>query len=420
MDTKTWLNDATDKLCRAQQIGGEADQKLQRLRAVLSLNDEAAMKSNFLLDAINQQLSVLKMIKEGVRAVTDERNVQFGDLEAQLSQAMENIRREYQQLQEIQVDSSLSKGDDRCLFDFVSTEAYDELVGLQKDLSVQKQQFNDEFNDKIKTIEQKTEEFSQLFTDIENQLNQLNEETWVDEYLEEIHTDEQDIAMFIESLANHYDLCKKADDLEQGVIDDLPEVEKKELYQVIEKDYNQSGNIFEDLQQCFIDFEHDFLKIDEYFNNKIKLELDNLELKKLFKLMKSFGNHTLKEISGSITKNENNFISKLKHQIINHCKESAEIISNLESFKKSYFNLISEIKRRESVQIEMKNIIDDTIKNLNYLQMKDFKSQQSFIENNLNNLPVDIYEGFECLFDGKTPLFDVQATFLKLPEVKKR
>lgn len=37
------------------------------------------MKLNFILHAINQQLSVLKRIKEGVRTVADERNVQFGD-----------------------------------------------------------------------------------------------------------------------------------------------------------------------------------------------------------------------------------------------------------------------------------------------------------------------------------------------------
>ncbi|KAH3673485.1 hypothetical protein WICPIJ_009744 [Wickerhamomyces pijperi] len=405
VDPVKWTKDATQKLHEAQTIGAKANNLLLQTRNSVKSYDEQLSKGNFLLDAIDQQLQTLETIQKVISEKVNKRQQTVADISDYLTSSIDALETQYQHLQDIKIDKALNSKSDT-LYDLVTTDILTQLNGKDQDVNNICTNCVAELKERDRIVHSKIKSFVGDFNKLESKTTELGELTWVETALEELREFEEEIASLIESVTSHYDQCSRGSQVDIGELD-IAEDEKRELFEVLEKDYRELPEVMNDIEETFHDIESrcrrimDFNSDQPWFNDIVKL----------LQSLTTFGEIELTQTLQFLEK-QTTIITERSHEITEKCQESKEIIAHYKSFIKAYYSLILEIQRRNNTKSKILQIIKETQLKLSQIQDDDYKQRSLFLQRHGAFLPSDLYLGIN---DIEEPLFKLQYELTDVP-----
>ena len=407
-EVQKWLEDATKKLSAAETLGAKANTLLTATKSTISSNNGKLIKSNFLLDSINQLVQILETIHDSVELRLNDRRQSVKALKNYLELSLTELRKEFDKLKQIKIDANLLSGDHRTLYDFVSNEVLETLLSKQDELEKSRESYVVVIEQQQEALKTKLNGFNKQFNQLEKDVTEVNDAGWISDLIDENNKLEEEVAGLLESLTNHYDQCSRGARIFDGEEPEISEVEKTELFEVLAKDFQEVPDVLNDLEECIEDIEQRCKKIDSYLSTKFY----DIKLKHLVQDLTSFGENELMQVMSTLDKQTVDF-QAVSTDINEKCDEAHQLINHYERFVESYYRLILELDRRQGVQLSMEKVFNEAKTKLQALQEDDYKKRDTFFQTNGSYLPNDLWEGL----NDDRPLCNLKFEIHGLPEI---
>jgi len=407
-EVQTWLEDATKKLSTAETLGAKANTLLNATKSTISANNTKLIKSNFLLDSVNQLVQILETVSDSIDLRLNDRKQSVKVLENYLNLSLSEVKREFDKLKQIKIDKSLLSGSHDTLYDFISIEVLDTLLLKKSELQNTSANYVGTIEQQKEALKAKLNEFNKIFNQLENEVTEVTEAQWISDLIEENNKLEEEVATLLESLTHHYDQCARGSRIAEGKEPNILEEEKQELFEVLSKDFQEVPDVLEDLEESIDDIEQRCKKIESYLTTKFY----DIKLKHLVQDLTSFGENDLVLIMSAVSKQNIDFLA-ISQDINEKCDEAHQLIKHYQQFVDSYYSLILELHRRENVQKSMIKVFEDTKRKLEALQAEDYRNRDAFLNKNGSSLPSDLWEGL----NDDSPLCTLKFEIHDLPEI---
>lgn len=389
MPPANWLRNSTKHLQEAELIGERTNSLLQYTRKSLQKRDYYDTRGCFLLDALRQQQMVLSAIVKSIGVQVDSKRQEMSSLQREVKEAIEALQRSYDDLKKVNVPRSLKE----CtLYDFVSDDMLDVLLQKRASLSLG--------HDLVYAMEQEYRTVKKLQLELPEDYG--IDSTALIATVNEIQDSEEQIAAILESLTSHYDQCTKGVAVEKGELQ-LSNVEKDELFAVLEKDDKELPDILIEITECFEELKS---RCDSIHIDRERYD----ELVQKCSKFREFG----RVLNGSKSALDNTIaqLTKLSSGIHVSCTEASNLCVHYDQFQASYGKFLEEIIRRRELQAKMMAIVQETQKSLQTMSRQDQKFRSEFLEGHGDSLPLDLW--------NKLPtdeLVSLQVRQSQLPEL---
>ncbi|ODV59859.1 uncharacterized protein ASCRUDRAFT_76805 [Ascoidea rubescens DSM 1968] len=126
---------------------------------------------------------------------------------------------------------------------------------------------------------------------------------------------------------------------------------------------------------------------DKDLNNNFLVLINNLDSQDFTLILNKLLNNENSNTNNDNNTNDNNNIYNLKELISTHLS----LISFLFNFKKSYYLLILEIRRRIDLNKSLQDLIDQFIDNINLIEKEDSTFKNDFLDKNGQFIPSNLY-----------------------------
>ncbi|KAL9637257.1 MAG: hypothetical protein Q9164_002302 [Protoblastenia rupestris] len=385
-------------------------------QAALEHSAVITARSSFLRSGITSQLGVLDAVQQ--RADNNARLVrtEFEDIVEGLDKAEKRLSGTLDSLRSTIVEAQLRpQGEERrCLLDFVDESGVEGLVesirAWVKEVGRELEVFvagSREFEDGLKNVRDlldgKGRELDSGSLDTPN-----NGRSPIPEILGDMEEHAKEMAVNLESLVSHFDLCvtaikhtegggdaalKIAGDLPDGVdigliVPSTPmsDEQRLEMMGVLEDDAGQVEDVVMEIRSHIIDMEAMDQRVKTHMNFIAREHDDTVAA---FKMLEEIG----QRLPTHITRNQN-FLTRwdeARARIDERLEELENAKGFYEGFLRAYDNLIIEIGRRKSNEAKMKRVVQDAISSLEKLYEDDFYEREAFKKEQGEFLPVDIW-----------------------------
>ena len=392
-------------------------------RDALETSAVTTARTRFLRSGVDSQLNVLHKVHLQTETRLEAGRRGYRDVLAVLEEAEERLRVTLRDLQGTMVEAQLRPENEepRNLLDFVHKDGVE---GLVKDIRRDMHNVDKGFAEMEKQNQGFHEEIETITTILEPSLaggaekSRRNKSPQIEESpLPEILTDMEerakDMAVDLESLVGHFDLCVKAirhteggDDVAVRIAGDLPDgvdlgqnpqetmtepisdEEKTDMMKVLQEDASQVNEVVIEIKSRIDDIELMHQQVDSHLETLVK---DSENANSAFKLLESIG----QKLPGHITRNQA-FLTRWvgeKSRIEDRLEELEDAKGFYDGFVKAYDGLIIEVGRRKRIEADRNAVIADAMAKLEQLHEEDVEDRDRFKEEQGQFLPGDIWPG---------------------------
>ena len=378
-------------------------------------------RSCFLRSGITSQLNVLQNVHNQTSKTALAARAEFDDVVRGLDEAEKRLRDTLKGLKETMVEVQLRpEGEERrCLLDFVDEGGVEGLImslrSNSKDVGRDFEAFNKGnryFGDDLVRIEGILEQKGRV-NDSWSQDMRDAEGSPIPEILADMEEHAKEMALNLESLVSHFDLCvtaikhtegggdaalKIAGDLPDGVEtghnakeappEPLDDDQMAEMMRVLEEDAGQVEEVVMEIKSHIFDMERMYQRVEAHMEHKAK---EQESVTTAFKLLEGVG----QGLAGHITRSQAFHIrwDNERARIFERLEELDNAKGFYDGFLKAYDNLIIEIGRRKSIEGKINKVIQDATSKLEKLYEDDMDERDAFRKEQGEFLPIDIWPG---------------------------
>lgn len=360
-------------------------------------------KLKFLIVSINNHLQYFQNLQTSTTIIINDLKSQKDECVLQIINDIKHLNGEIDDLKKIKINEKLNSNKDlENLFSFISIDDINEFVEKVNfdinDLNI----FLDFklLNNLILKFNKEFENFNndkKVINSIYKNLNILNDR---DKILNDNSTLETEIISYMKQMNSHFDDCilyeSNMDPILFTKIQKFNKFDSNLIFNSLKNNCNMMIENFSDLEK--------FFKKIKNLNNLIKLLL--LDINKFIE------NVIDKQLVNNLINKNNEFKIKIE-ELNNSDLDILDYINNFKQFKKSYSNLIDEIKRRINLNSNIEKLIKNFQNQLNDLESNDKKIRDKFITENSDFLPQNIIN-FDFI-ESKFPKIYVNYTLEDLP-----
>ena len=378
-------------------------------------------RSAFLRNSLTSQLHVLQNVQYQTSRTAHVAKAEYDEVVRGLDEAERRLRETLRGLKETMVEAQLRpEGEQRrCLLDFVDESGVEGLIEDIRSDSKESGTNLERFETGGKCFQNDLQRISGMLDQqrsVENSHSldtQDGEGSRLPEILADLEERAKDMAMNLESLVSHFDLCvraikhtegggdaavKIAGDLPKGVDvaqdvgETLPESlndeQRADMMRVLEEDAGQVEEVVMEIKGSIVEMEGMHQRVEAYVE---QLSSEHESLIGAFDLLEDIG----KALPRQITRNQA-FLIKWngeRSRVSDRLEEVENAKGFYDGFLRAYDNLIIEIGRRKSVEGKIDRVIQDTMSKLKRLYEDDMDEREAFKQEQGEFLPIDIWPG---------------------------
>ncbi|RDW27648.1 autophagy-related protein 17 [Yarrowia lipolytica] len=197
----------------------------------------------------------------------------------------------------------------------------------------------------------------------------------------------EDMANLLQSLARHYDLCERGQDLSTGAIEAEDVNELGELRAVLENDAQQLPDVLDELQERLDEVKQGCQGVHNHMTqmyHSYSLEVRQLEgIQAVEKTMDA----TL-EICETQQRDTKEYLLKVQRYV----SETSAVVTHYQTFLNSYKALLHEAERRNAAEAKMKDYVTEVNAKLAQMSIQETNRRQDFVAQQGDYLPADIWD----------------------------
>ncbi|KAF2663627.1 hypothetical protein BT63DRAFT_460742 [Microthyrium microscopicum] len=435
---------STEQVRRAQEI-------VDTGRGAVEENAVLTARNSFVRYAVSVQLESLEAIRQGVRVVESDGQLELKETVRTLDQASARLNETLESLRNTMVEAAFRPPDEepKCLFDFVDEKGVDELYDSIKQsmdkFDVSRKSLVDtsaSFDDDLKMITDALEPQSEA----EDQYINEEDDSPIPSFFYSLESNATEVASHLEGLVKHYDLCISAlrhtegggeamlkftqvdigqdqglEGLGLGITKfdeesapkSLGPEEHAAMLKVLTKDAGEVDEVVIEISDRLADMEEHLSQIQTYIT---MLRATTARQQNALRVIKTVSEHVPTYIHSCA-----DFQAAWEEEkdiLATKVDEIEGLHDFYIAFGSGYDNLILEVQRRRQVKREMEKIAKKAMTEISKLYKADMVKREDFGVEHAEYLPADIWPGwdnppaqFEISVDGE------EAT--KLPELHK-
>lgn len=402
-----WHKLASETLSTADSICSSAKSILTSGEKLMTSNFVITNKNLFLLAAIEQQLRVLVSVFDNASKVRERISKKIDIIKNGLDKSLKELEISLDNLKNIKIDSKLNITNDTVnsqqennkenveeqdvkgkrttqpqnLYNFVSEEGIDKLKSTilklksealnlyNNEIIINENNFKDEITEFWKKLREIENKQSKIETNDnkngkeqqpETQENELEESSII---LLKMNDHAEAMALLLESLTNHYDLCTKALEIQYTNETDN-EDDTKELFEVLQHDSEQLDDVLAELSDRYSEIKSSNVKLINIYN-------DTVEIRSYYEIILNelliYGKEKLALYTESLPLqlNKVNSMFEQKMELVEKCDALSDYYK---CFEQSYYSLILEVARRFKVSQQMDEMVNNFVEKLNVLR----------------------------------------------------
>ena len=390
-------------------------------RAALESSAITTARTSFLRSGIASQLNVLQHVCRNSERTARQGKTDFEAVVQDLDEADGRLRGTLDRLRETMVEAKLRpEGEERrSLLSFVDETSVEDAVAGTRAVT-------DEAGEEVRRFEKGCTEFEGgvarvrdlLFKSSRNKGGNSGEiesgdvgvgRSPLPEILQEMDDHAREMAVNLESLVSHFDLCVTAikhveggsdaamkvagGDLPDGVditqeTKPLSEEDKARMMEVLEEDAGQ-------VEDVVMEIKHHIVAMEE-LNERVEthtagLAREHTDTTGAFRLLEETG----QRLPGYITQSQIFLIrwEEEKAKIDERLEELEGLREFYDGFVQAYDNLLIEIGRRKALEMRMGREVETAMKRIEKLYDDDLEEREAFKKEQGDFLPVDIWPG---------------------------
>jgi len=391
-------------------------------KSALERNAVTTARTSFLRSGIVSQLNVLSQVQRTSENTSRRAATELEAAVRDLDDADLRLRTTLGKLRTTIVEAQLRpEGEERKnLLDFVDESGIEGLVRGIKNVIDRAGKGLDDFQEGYRQFEGTIDQTRSLLnkgsdgTDSFKLQNVSGERrSPIPDLLHNMEDHTREIAVNLESLVSHFDLCasaikhtegggdaasKLAGDLPEGVdigrtsVDTPPaplsDEERMEMMRVLEEDAAQVDEVVMEIRERVANIEVMHDRVEAHTD---LLEREHASITTAFKLLEDIGH----KLPGYITRSQTHLLQwdDEKINIEERLEELEALREFYDGFLKAYDNLIIEIGRRKAMEEKMDKVVQEATLKLNKFHEDDIEEREAFTKEQGDFLPMDIWPG---------------------------
>ena len=387
-----------------------------RTRTALSSAAVTNASISFLHSGVISQLSTLKQIQQRGIDTAAIATTEFRETVQAVDEADGRLRATLDNLRSTIVEKALRpEGEDtKSLLDFVDEGGVEGLVGVVREVVEQSGKAMKEFETTNDKFEEELQGIRQLLQGNKGASgsDKVRSRDPLVEILHEMEDHAREMAVNLESLVKHFDLCvtavkhtegggdaamKIAGEMPEGVDIDQPppepmnEEQLADMLKVLEIDANQVEDVVMEIQSHHADMQALYGRVEAHSD---QLTENHASMRKAFSMLDDIG----RKLPGYITQSQVFLIrwdedkTKIGDQL-EGLESGREVYYG---FLRAYDRLLVEVGRRKAVELEMEKIVQAAKARLHKLSEDEAEDRRAFKEEHGYFLPSDLWTGFEA------------------------
>ncbi|KAL8659282.1 MAG: hypothetical protein Q9202_007200 [Teloschistes flavicans] len=405
-----------------------ANEIVNSTRAYLESSVITSARTAFLRAGISAQVHTLEQVHHHSKAVEREGAEEYQEVVRTLGEADQRLKVTLGRLRTTMIEAGLRPEADqrKTLLDFVDESGVDELLISVQEAADAAQNAHAELvetNSDFWTDLNRVDTLLHIAPSLHHPsiMDKSSVDAFYDEpsispipeFLESMEARAQDMADNLESLVKHFDLCVTAikhtegggeaaqrltDDLPAGVdvgeelkgapLGQISEQERREMLEVLAKDADQVDEVVMEIRDHIAEMEDQFRTVSAYLD---AVAQEHTNINTAFKLLDNLG----RRLHAFLGQGEV-FVMRWDDEKIRINERMGEL-ENLGNFYDGYVsaydNLLVEIGRRQFMEQQMDNVLQDAMRKLEILYDEDNAKRETFKSNHGDFLPVDIWPG---------------------------
>ena len=387
-------------------------------RSALETSAVTTARISFLCSGITSQLAVLEKVQQQTDKTVELAQAEFEDVVTGVGIAEGKLQHTLDGLRGTNVEAQLRpEGEEkRCLLDFVDEGGVKGLVEGVKVVVDDTRKELLHFVDGNKEFCEETRRVRILLRQVEDLRGSRSLDIQgkgrcpIPEILGEMEDHAKDMAVNLESLVSHFDLCVTAikyteggDDAALKIADDLPtgvkigheapnipisDEQRLEMMQVLEEDAGHVEDVVMEIKSHIVDMDAMYQRVEAHVD---LLSREHETTMTAFKMLDDIGHKLPSHIMRSQT-----FLSRWDERKVK-IDERLEELDNAkgfyDGFLRAYDSLIIEIGRRKSHEAKTGKVVQDALSSLGKLYEDDWYERNIFKREHGEYLPVDIWPG---------------------------
>ncbi|CAL3964028.1 hypothetical protein PZA11_001486 [Diplocarpon coronariae] len=400
-----------------------ANEIVTSARSALEESVVLSARTGFLRDGISEQVMILKRVKRGIEGVYNDGQREFKHVIRTLDSANTRLESTMNTLRSTMVEAKFrpDKEDPRSLLDFVDEQAVETMRDSLKESIREAKEAQTEFDSSILSFDDDLRTLkAAMKTSPQNSKLETHDgsPSLIPSHLHSLEGSAQDMAALLDSLVQHFDLCVNAirhteggyaavrkaasaqpPEAEQvsvsGVMstehdptadEPLPEEERKEMLDVLEKDAAQVDDVVMELRDYLVDMEAKHEEVLEYVS---VLSAAHDETTAAYNALEAVA----ARLSGYVIASQEFRLrwEEIKVNIQEQLKELESMRIFYENYYCSYDGLILEVHRRKQNEDKVKSIMRKAIDQIEKVHEADMKEREGFRIDVGDYLPVDLW-----------------------------
>ena len=411
-----------------------------RLAAEKSATIQA--RTSYLTAGLLSQVTVLDDVQRRTNQAEQLARAEHESVVNSLDAAERRLRHTLRGLKETIVEAKLRpEGEEkRCLLDFVDETGVEGLVaGIRED---------------VKKTQQKFQEFELENTNFQGDLRSVGDVLYqttrpgqsqsldtqglepISETLADMEEHAKEMAVNLESLVSHFDLCvtaikhtegggdaaiKIAEGLPEGVDvgqetknappEPMSDEQRIEMMRVLDEDAGQVDDVVMEIKSNIAEMESMYRQVESHMDQSRRLR-SNADL--AFKRLEALGRGLPKHV----TRNQTFLVewNDQKTRIEDRLEELDNAKGFYDGFLKAYDNLIIEIGRRKSIEAKVDKVIHEATSKLHKLYQDDMNEREAFKHEQGEFIPVDLWPSL-LNAPNRFDIVPVNGTIEKAPDI---
>lgn len=410
-------------------------------RNALEKSATSTARTQFLRSGVNSQLDVLHKVCEQTNTNVEVAREQYQNVLNSLDEAEDRLRHTLKLLEETVVEAQLRPDGEepRSLLDFVHKDGVEGVVAdIRQDVS--------QFQKKFESREDESRKFEAIVLQVKSKMHQdiqgseiesdVMDDNSIPDILMDMEERAKEMALNLESLVSHFDLCvtaikhtegggdaalKFTGDLpkefdvgqDEATIDPITDGQRADLMKVLEDDASQVEEVVMEMKRTLSDVESLHQRVEAYTDHLVKRQ-DGVDI--AFRDLEQIGH----QLPDYIAQNQTflNQWSERRTQIESKLEELDGAKGFYDGFLKAYDSLIIEIGRRKTIETKRDKLIKETMARLDILHNEDQAEREKFRGEQGEFLPVDIWPG---LLDAPSrfDVTSVEGIVENVPDISK-
>ncbi|KAK4982068.1 Autophagy-related protein 17 [Elasticomyces elasticus] len=412
-----------------------ANDMVTNARALIEESAILQAKNVFVRRGVNQQLSVLRDVRESVDRVGEDAEVQFKDVLRSLDAADSRLKATLDSLRRTVVDSSLGSvqalaagtedgTSKRTLHDFIDTSAYDKLQDEVRGHIDERNNIQDELSDTLDAFDSDLRAVALVLESAPsahapgegNNMPNADalEITPTASLFRSMEDHATEMAQLLQGLVTHFDLCVNAlkntegggeaareatehtkdpppaNNVEESLYREharppMSEEERTDMLNVLEIDAQEVEDVVSEIRHRAGEMEIQFEQLSQHISS---LRTTHSGLRATLKLLHKLGDAVPDHAYAS-----QKFLSawdELKAEMLAKTDSLDELRDWFENYTLSYRRLLDEMKRRQSVETRKRRIAEKAVAEIRRLHEDDERARERFVLDVGRYLPSDI------------------------------